>query len=206
MDNENQWFRWALDLQNIAQTGLYFGTGKFDLERYEKIRGIAASMISALSDQPVEKIVDMFCSDTGYVTPKLDTRAAVCKEDRILLVQEESGLWCLPGGWVEADCSIMENAVKEVKEEAGLTVRAERLIALQDLDKNNLKLHPFKVIKAFVLCKKVEGHFQENAETVDSGYFGMEDLPELAVDKTTKDQIAMCLQANQKRHWETIFD
>lgn len=112
----------------------------------------------------------------------------------------------MPGGWVDQDTSILENTVKEVKEEAGLTVTADRLIALQDLDKNNLKLHPFKVIKAFVQCSVVGGRFHENIETVGSGYFGMDELPELADDKNTKDQIALCFRAKDTLHWNTIFD
>ena len=149
---------------------------------------------------------EMFCSDVGYLTPKLDTRAAIFKEDKILLVREKSGGWSMPGGWVDANKSIMENTVKEAWEEAGLVVTADRLIALYDLDKNNLKLHPFKVIKAFVLCSVVGGYFHENLETVDSGYFGIDELPDLTEDKNTRDQVALCFQAKDAEHWETVFD
>ena len=207
--NQNQndkWLQWALELQGIAQTGLYYGTGQFDLERYEQIRQIAAEMISYKTEIPVEKVKDMFCSDVGYLTPKLDTRAAIFKEDKILLVKESSGAWSMPGGWVEPDKSILENTVKEAWEEAGLEVTADRLIALYDLDKNNLKLHPFKVIKAFVLCRVVGGHFHKNLETVDSRYFGLDELPELTTDKNTEEQIALCFQAKDAEHWETVFD
>jgi len=140
------------------------------------------------------------------VTPKLDTRAAIFKGDKILLVQENSGTWSLPGGWVDADTSILENTVKEVREEAGLKVRADRLIALVDLDKHNLKLHPFKVIKAFVLCSLEGGHFEENIETVDSKYFARNELPDLTQDKSTEEQVLMCFDAYEAEHWETVFD
>lgn len=206
MQKNEKWLQWALELQGIAQAGLYFGTGKFDLERYARIREIAAEIISDGAELPVDKVKDMFCSDVGYLTPKLDTRAAIFRGDKILLVQENSGAWSMPGGWVDQDTSILENTVKEVEEEAGLTVTADRLIALQDLDKNNLKLHPFKVIKAFVQCSVVGGRFHENIETVGSGYFGMDELPELADDKNTKDQIALCFRAKDTLHWNTIFD
>ncbi len=206
MKQEDKLLQWALDLQGIAQTGLYYGSGKFDLDRYEQIRKIAAEMISYRTEIPEEKVKEIFCSDVGYLTPKLDTRAAIFKDDKILLVKESSGAWSMPGGWVEPDKSIMENTVKEAWEEAGLTVTADRLIALYDLDKNNLKLHPFKVIKAFVLCTVVGGHFQRNLETVDSRYFGLDELPELTEDKNTRDQIALCFAAQAAEHWETVFD
>ncbi len=206
MKQEDKLLQWALDLQGIAQTGLYYGSGKFDMERYEQIRQIAAEMISYRMEIPIDKVKDIFCSDVGYLTPKLDTRAAIFKGDKILLVKESSGQWSMPGGWVEPDKSIMENTVKEAWEEAGLNVTADRMIALYDLDKNNLKLHPFKVIKAFVLCTVVGGHFQENLETVDSGYFGLDELPELTQDKNTRDQVALCFKAKDAEHWETVFD
>ena len=98
MDKNEKWLKWAVKLQAIAQAGLYYGRDKFDLERYEQIRDIAAEMISYKSEIPVEKVKDLFCNETGYQTPKLDTRAAVFKGDKILLVQESSGRWSLPGG------------------------------------------------------------------------------------------------------------
>ena len=74
----------------------------------------------------------------GYPTPKLDTRAAIFDEEgRILMTHENSGEWSLPGGWVDENQSIRSNAVKEVKEETGLDVRGERLIAVQDCANHN---------------------------------------------------------------------
>ena len=80
MTDKSRWLDWALELQAIAQEGLYYGTGPFDLERYERIREIAAKMISADMDIPVERAKKLFCSDVGYVTPKLDTRAAIFRK------------------------------------------------------------------------------------------------------------------------------
>ena len=206
MADKDRWLDWALELQALAQEGLYYGTGPFDLERYERIREIAAKMISEDLDIPLDKAKTLFCSDVGYVTPKLDTRAAIFKKGKILLVQEKCGTWSMPGGWVDADISIMENTIKEALEESGLTVKPERLAALVDLDKHNLKLHPFKVIKAFVVCTPIEGEFEENIETVASRYFDREHLPELTQDKNTKDQVLMCFAAWEADHWETVFD
>ena len=203
---ENRLLELAMELQDIAQTGIYYTAGKFDKERYHQVREIAARIIGECTGQPVESVKLNFCNDIGYVTPKLDTRAAIFQDGKILLVKESSGSWSMPGGWVDADMSILENTVKEVREEAGLTVTADRLIALQDLDKNNLKYHPFKVIKAFVLCTVIGGHFHKNIETVDSAYFGPDELPELTMDKNTPDQVALCFKAMEAEKWETVFD
>ncbi len=206
MDKNEKWLQWAVKLQSIAQAGLYYGKDKFDLERYEQIRDIAAEMISYKSEIPVEKVKDLFCNEIGYQTPKLDTRAAVFKEDRILLVRESDGRWSLPGGWVDAGLSVKENAEKEVLEEAGLTVAVHRIIAVQDRDKHNLPVYAYKVCKVFVECEYLSGEFAPNLETIASGYFGMDELPELATEKNNEEQVRMCFGARGAEHWETVFD
>ncbi len=206
MDKNEKWLQWAVKLQSIAQAGLYYGKDKFDLERYEQIRDIAAEMISYKSEIPVEKVKDLFCNEIGYQTPKLDTRAAVFKEDRILLVRESDGRLSLPGGWLDAGLSVKENAEKEVLEEAGLTVAARRIIAVQDRDKHNLPVYAYKVCKVFVECEYLSGEFAPNLETIASGYFGMDELPELATEKNNEEQVRMCFGARGAERWETVFD
>ena len=122
MDERPQWLKWAVELQALAQAGLFYGRDKYDRERYQRIRDIAAEMMARETRLPLERVKDLFCGETGYQTPKLDTRAAVFQEGKILLVQEEDGRWSLPGGWADVDISVGENTVKEVKEEAGLDV------------------------------------------------------------------------------------
>ena len=206
MDKNEKWLKWAVKLQAIAQAGLYYGRDKFDLERYEQIRDIAAEMISYKSEIPVEKVKDLFCNETGYQTPKLDTRAAVFKGDKILLVQESSGRWSLPGGWVDAGLSVKENTEKEVLEEAGLDVSADRVIAIQDRERHNRPIYAYKICKVFVLCSVIGGKFRPNIETVGSGYFALDELPALSQDKTTTEQVEMCFEAYHATHWETLIE
>ena len=68
---------YAIRIQSIAQAGLQYGKDKYDRERYEELREIAAEMLSAKTDISMEKVRDLFCNETGYQTPKIDTRAAV---------------------------------------------------------------------------------------------------------------------------------
>ena len=96
-----QWLEWAKELQFIAQGGLTYSKDVFDIERFERIREIAAEMLSLQSEIPIEKVKNLFCNETGFQTPKLDTRAAIFKDDKILLVKEKNGTWSLPGGWVK---------------------------------------------------------------------------------------------------------
>ena len=140
MSDNIRWLDWAVELQSLAQAGLTYGKDDFDRERYQRIRTIAADIISQHSSLPAARVADLFCNESGYQTPKLDTRAAIIEDDKILLVQERDCRWALPGGWVDVNCSVRENITKEVKEEAGLDVVAERILALHDWHQHNLRL------------------------------------------------------------------
>ena len=206
MDQTTKWLDWAVELQALAQAGLFYSKDIYDIERFQRIRQIAVEMLTDPSGLPLERVQDLFCNETGYQTPKLDTRAAVFQNNRILLVQENNGFWSLPGGWVDVNLSVAENTVKEVKEEAGLDVSAKQIIAVLDRKKHNPEIYAYNICKVFVLCDLLDGEFRENSETVASGYFSMEDLPPLAENKTTEKQIQMCFDAYHAEHWDTIFD
>lgn len=115
---DEKWLKRVIEIQSLAQCGLAYCKNDYDLERYRRLREIAAEMMSDASGLPVEKVQDLFCNESGYQTPKLDTRAAVFREGKILLVRENNGRWSLPGGWVDVLESIASNTVKEVQEEA----------------------------------------------------------------------------------------
>ncbi len=201
-----KWLEWAIELQSIAQNALHYCSDKFDIERFERIRGISAEMISMKSDIPIEKVKELFCGETGYQTPKLDCRAAVFRNDKILLVRETNGKWSLPGGWVDVDLSVSENIIKEVREEAGLNVEIKRVIAVQDREKHNLPVYAWRVCKIFALCNALGGDFVPNIETIASDYFPLNNLPELAEEKNNAEQIKMCFDAYHDEHWQTIMD
>ena len=116
------WLTWAIEIQSLAQNGLAYCHNIYDIERYQRLRDIAAEMLSYKTDIPVEKVKLFFCNEQGYQTPKMDSRAAVFKQGKILLVQENDGQWALPGGWVDVLETLASNTIKEVKEEAGLDV------------------------------------------------------------------------------------
>ena len=117
---DNRWLDWAQELQFIGQAGVTYSPDPFDQERFARIREIAAEIMQAGTGMDLHKITDLFCSETGFQTPKLDTRAAIFDGDRILLVQERDGLWALPGGWVDANQTVAGNTLKEVREETGM--------------------------------------------------------------------------------------
>src|SRR5690242_17686728 len=69
-----------------------------DVERYIQIRELTAEIFSKYTNLTCEKILDLFSSEKGYATPKIDVRGAIFQDNKILLVKErKEGLWALPG-------------------------------------------------------------------------------------------------------------
>ena len=202
----DQIVKWAKELQSLAQAGLYYGHDDFDKERYQRIREISAEMMAERTGLPLEKVTTLFCNETGYQTPKVDTRAAIFSDGKILLVRERSGKWSMPGGWCDYDLSPAESTVKEAKEEAGLEVVIDRLIAVQDREKHNEPAYVYKVVKIFYLCHAVGGSFTRNIETCDSRYFSEAEIPPLADEKCNEEQVKMCFRAYRSSEWKVQFD
>lgn len=85
---EPQWLIWAKRLQAFSQIGLTCSKDRFDLERYRAIRDIAAEMMAAGSDVTLETVSGLFRDQSGYATPKVDTRGVVFRGQSVLLVRE----------------------------------------------------------------------------------------------------------------------
>ncbi len=204
---EPKWLNWAKQLQSLAQAGLTYSKDKYDIERFQQIRNLSVEILSEYTGISNEKIEDLFCNEIGYQTPKIDIRGAIFKENKILLVKESvDGCWSMPGGWAEVNLSIKENIIKEAKEEAGLNVVAKRLIAVLDRNKHNEPVSAYGIYKIFVLCELIDGAFEKNIETEESGFFSLADLPPLSVERNTKKQIEMCFNSKSNDKIFTIFD
>ncbi len=202
-----KWLSWAIEIQSLAQSGLAYTDNVYDIERYERLREISAEMISEKSDIPLEKVKGLFCNEKGYQTPKLDTRAAIFKDGKILLVHENNGTWSLPGGWCDVLESVKSNTEKEVREETGLKVEAVKIISVQDRNKHNKPAYAYGICKIFVMCEIIGGHFEKNIETTEIKYFSVDGLPEnLAEEKTSREQIKMCFAAYANPDRQTEFD
>lgn len=206
MNKLDKWLDLAQELQFLAQGGLAYTKDKFDKERFERIRDMSAEMISLQSDLPVETVKDLFCNETGFQTPKIDSRGAVFKDDQILLVQESDRRWSIPGGWVDVNCSVKENTIRELQEEAGIEAKAIKVIAIQDRNLHNSPRYVYGITKIFIECEYISGDFVKNIETIDSGYFSLDNLPELATEKVNEEQIKMCFAAHYDKHWQCLCD
>lgn len=204
------WLDWAQRLQAIAQNGLTFAKDPFDLERYEQIRAVAAEMLAAGSDRDIAPIRALFAQESGYMTPKVDVRGVVFRDERILLVSEklDGGRWTLPGGWADVGDSPSDAVVREVWEEAGYRVQATKLLALYDRNKQNHPPYPFHAYKCFFRCELLDERQQltPNVETEEAGWFAEDALPELSVGRVTAAQLHRWFAHLRHPDWPTDFD
>ena len=204
---KEKWLEWATRLQSIAQAGLTFGENRYDLDRYNQIRAISVEILREYTGISYEKIENLFTSDTGYQTPKVDIRASVIRDNKILMVKEKiDGAWSLPGGWADVNTSVSESAARECLEEAGALVRTERIIAIHQADRHYDFPYPYTVYKIFVECRLVKIDFRENTETLEAGFFAPGSLPPLSTERNTREQIEMCFGAGKKEVFEALFD
>jgi ADP-ribose pyrophosphatase YjhB (NUDIX family) len=207
LNMNNKWLQWAAQLQSIAQAGLTFSKDKYDLDRYEQIRNLAVEIVHEYTDIDTVKIKELFASETGYQTPKVDIRAVVFKDDKILLVHEKiDGKWSLPGGWADVNTSVGESAERECLEEAGAVVIPKRIIAVHLANKHNNPMFPYTIYKIFVECTFIEKNFIDNTETFDACFFAHDNLPELSEHRNTRQQINLCYSAKDQDMFETVFD
>lgn len=194
-------------LQAIAQNGLTFATDPYDVERYQEIRAIAAEIAAEQNGLALDVFQAIFAAEHGYATPKVDVRAAVFQDGRILLVREKAdGGWTLPGGWADVGDSPAEAVAREVSEESGYQVRVAKLLAVYDRNRHGHPPHLFHIYKLFFHCEIVGGAAATSAETTDVGFFAEDAIPELSTSRVTRTQIARLFEHARHPEWPTDFD
>lgn len=205
---EPDWLLWAKELQALAQTGLTFTKDHYDIERYEAIRHIAAEMMAAGSGSGLETVLEVFTAQTGYATPKVDTRGVVFQDGALLLVKElRDGGWTLPGGWADTNDSPSEAVVREIFEESGFETRAVKLLAVYDRSKHgHTPPYPFHIYKMFFRCEIIGGAAASSSETEGAAFFKEHEIPPLSSSRVTPGQIARLFEHYRHPEWPTDFD
>jgi ADP-ribose pyrophosphatase YjhB (NUDIX family) len=201
------WLRWVKRLQAIAQDGLTYSRDDYDLERYEKLREIAAEIMAAHSTGELEDARSLLELETGPATPKVDVRAAAFDGERVLLVRErEDGGWSLPGGWADVGETPAEAAVREVYEESGYRVRAVRLISAYDRDRHEHPPIPYHVYKLVFLCETLDETPTRAVDAEGVGFFGEHELPDLSLSRVTPAQIKRFFEHHRRPELPADFD
>lgn len=187
-----------------AQNGLVYSDNNYDTDRYEDLLDISHSIIALLTNNELKKVTESCLVEKEYVTPKVDIRAVTFNEkNQILLVKEKAdGFWSIPGGWADIGFSPSEIAIKEVKEETGLDVKAIKLLAILDKKKHNHPPALHYVYKIFIQCEIIGGDLRTAFDILDVGFFSKDEIPELSEERVTKEQIDLMFEyrINSQKH------
>jgi ADP-ribose pyrophosphatase YjhB (NUDIX family) len=181
---------WADALRAIAQTGLAFDPNAYDRERYQEMLQLAAEMAGTINGRAAldptlaaqletHWRAQVRSGPQGYVTPKVGVGAIVFNQrDELLLIQRpDTQHWLYPTGWLDVGYSPAQTAVKEVEEETGLLVEADRLLGVFD---SHLRNYPmaFHMVSVMIYCRLVGGELRRHPlETMDAGFFPRDQLP-----------------------------
>ncbi len=181
------WLRRVRTLQAIAQEGLTYAQNPFDAARYGRLKEVTADIADALSEAEPSPLRLAVEQADGYLTPKLDVRAAVFDEaGRVLLVRERrDGRWTLPGGWADVGEGLAAGAVREVREESGYVVGYERLLGVYDRERWGHPPMSWYTLKAVVACALLGGEATPSIETDAVGWFARDEVPELSTGRTS---------------------
>jgi ADP-ribose pyrophosphatase YjhB (NUDIX family) len=201
-----KWIEWAREIFSLSQAGLTYSQNEFDLDRYKRLQEITAEMIESGSELSKESVLESFSMQAGYATPKIDVRGAVVHEGKILLIQERMDeCWAMPGGWADLGNAPAAVAEREVWEESGYRVKAEKVVAV--IDANRIEpmefYHAFKII---FLCKIIGGEPRISYETLAVDFFDLNDLPPLSLFRTNEDMLREVFAHVKDPSRPTAFD
>jgi ADP-ribose pyrophosphatase YjhB (NUDIX family) len=190
------WLGWAREIFSLSQSGLTYSANPFDIERYKRLQEITAEMIESQSAISKETVLDSFSMQAGYSTPKVDVRGAVVHKGKILLIQESAdGKWAMPGGWADLGNSPASVAEREVWEESGFRVKAEKVVAV--IDANRIEpLEFYHAYKLIFLCRLLDGEprtseavLRTSHETLAVDFFDLNHLPPLSFYRTNEEML-----------------
>lgn len=201
-----KWIEWAREIFSLSQSGITYSGNAYDIERYKRLQEISAEILASQSALEKEAVLESFSMQAGYITPKIDVRGAVVKDGKILLIQERADdRWAMPGGWADLGNSPKSVAEREVWEESGYRVRAEKVVAVIDAN----RIQPFEFYHAYkiiFLCTLLEGEPRTSYETLAVDFFDPNHLPPLSLYRTNQDMIKEVFAHIQNPNRSTAFD
>jgi len=195
-------------LKAIADTGLLYAANEYDKERYLELKELSIQLLSDVSGHTEADLKAYFPLVNDYPTAKVDIRGILLSTDKkILLVKESSdNKWSLPGGWADVGNSPKEVMVKEFKEETGLDVIPQQLLAVFD---KKMHAHPpevFYVYKMVFYCEAKSDQFKKGFDMLDVQFFDVDNLPELSEDRILNSQIQLLYNKVLSADFEPLVD
>ena len=199
---------WAQQIQAAAQIGLAYTQNPFDKKRFLDLQKIAAEMMAQATGASADEVQSVFEVQSGYATPKVDVRGVVFKGKKLLFVRElmDGGKWSLPGGWVDINEPPSLAVEREVREEAGMIVKARKIAAVFDLNLHGHPPYPFHTYKLFILCDLIAEATPDPLETADPTFFAQNQIPEISTLRVTTEEIECMFTHQTEPERPTDFD
>jgi len=202
-----KWLAWAREIQQLCQTGLAFSASHYETVRYTRLAEISAEIVDNYSNLNKNELEKLFLAHPGYATPKIDIRAAILVNNKILLVQEAmDNKWALPGGWADVGETPTQAIIRETKEECGLNIAPKKIIGIYDANRDGRPMEFFHAYKIIFLCDVVGGELSTSDETIDAKYFNINELPPLSTARTNQKQIKYIFQHLKNPELPTAFE
>jgi ADP-ribose pyrophosphatase YjhB (NUDIX family) len=116
------------------------------------------------------------------VVPSTTAVVTDARERIVLIRRRDNDLWALPGGAMELGESIVDAAVREVKEETGLDVEITGLVGVYTNPHHVMAYTDGEVRQQFSLCfttRHLGGELQTDSESTDIAWISPEHLASL---------------------------
>jgi 8-oxo-dGTP diphosphatase len=127
-------------------------------------------------------------------TPLVGVGAVIIEHSRVLLVKRAhpplQAQWSIPGGVLEVGELVREAAIREAREETGLTVEPGELLGVYDRVLRNAEQRvQYHFVLIDFLCRRVGGELQAATDAAEVSWFRSEELPALNLAEDTLDVI-----------------
>ena len=126
--------------------------------------------------------------------PLVGVGAIIIEDSRVLLVKRArpplQDHWSIPGGVLEVGELVREAAIREAREETGLTVEPGELLGVYDrVLRNPEQRVQYHYVLIDFLCRRLGGELQAADDAAEVRWFTREELPALNLAKDTQDVI-----------------
>jgi 8-oxo-dGTP diphosphatase len=126
--------------------------------------------------------------------PLVGVGAIIIEGDRVVLVKRAhpplQAEWSIPGGVLEVGELVRDAAIREAREETGLTVEPGELLGVYDrVLRNSEKRVQYHYVLIDFLCRRVAGELAAASDAADVRWFSREELLALKMAEDTVEVI-----------------